>query len=110
MTSKLFISSRTKISAYIFLFIIFFSLLFFAYYSSSNATVNLDKNRLVGHAFGEIDGNAYSNSLEAFRENYSLGIKVFEVDFSVTSDARSFVFMMERKNCMELKIEYRIHH
>jgi len=98
MTFKLFISSGNKILAF-FLFVISFALLGFAYYYSSNAIINLDKNHLVGHAFGEIDGKAYTNSLEAFKQNYSLGIKVFEVDLSVTSDGEVVCFHdgMEKK-------------
>lgn len=92
MTFKLFISASNKILVYFFLFIIFFALLFFAYYYSSNAIINLDKNHLVGHAFGEIDGKVYTNSLEGFKQNYSLGIKVFEVDLSVTSDGEVVCF------------------
>ena len=42
----------------------------------------------IAHAFGGIDGVSYTNSLEAFRENYAKGHRTFEVDFSVTSDDR----------------------
>lgn len=42
----------------------------------------------IAHAFGGIDGVSYTNSLEAFRENYAKGHRTFEVDFSVTSDGR----------------------
>lgn len=41
---------------------------------------------LIGHAFGNVDGIAYTNSLEAFQENYARGIRTFEVDFQFTSD------------------------
>ena len=42
----------------------------------------------IAHAMGAIDGYDYTNSLEAFEYNYSLGHRVFEVDFSVTSDGK----------------------
>lgn len=45
-----------------------------------------DSNRLIAHAMGAIEGKTYSNSLEAFEYNYKLGYRVFEVDFSLTSD------------------------
>ena len=41
---------------------------------------------LVAHACGGIDGQTYTNSLEAFEYNYSLGHRVFEVDFTLTND------------------------
>ena len=41
---------------------------------------------LVAHACGGIDGQTYTNSLEAFEFNYNLGHRVFEVDFTLTSD------------------------
>lgn len=42
----------------------------------------------IGHSFGEIDGDTYTGSLEAFLENYQKGQRVFEVDFSLTSDEK----------------------
>lgn len=44
------------------------------------------KHVYVAHAFGEIDGYTYTNSLEAFQLNYERGHRVFEVDFSLTAD------------------------
>lgn len=41
---------------------------------------------LIAHAFGAIDGITYTNSLEAFEHNYSLGHRIFEVDFDVTDE------------------------
>lgn len=41
---------------------------------------------LVAHAFGGVNGKSYTNSLEAFRNNYELGHKVFEIDFCLTAD------------------------
>lgn len=44
------------------------------------------ENQYIAHAFGSIDGHKYTNSLEAFKANYEKGHRVFEVDFSLTSD------------------------
>jgi glycerophosphoryl diester phosphodiesterase len=43
-------------------------------------------NRLIAHALGGIEGNIYTNSLEALEYNYEAGHRVFEIDLSVTSD------------------------
>ena len=40
----------------------------------------------IMHAMGEIDGKNYTNSREAFLENYARGHRYFEVDLSYTSD------------------------
>ena len=40
----------------------------------------------ITHAMGKIDEVDYTNSLEAFQESYAAGQRVFEVDFSITSD------------------------
>jgi hypothetical protein len=45
-----------------------------------------DKNRLIAHAGGEIDGHRYTNSLEALDYNYNNGFRLFELDISKTSD------------------------
>lgn len=47
-----------------------------------------DDYLLIAHAGGAIDNIAYTNSLEAFIENYNKGFKVFEIDFILTSDQR----------------------
>ncbi|MFD1738953.1 phosphatidylinositol-specific phospholipase C/glycerophosphodiester phosphodiesterase family protein [Bacillus salitolerans] len=43
---------------------------------------------LIAHAMGGIDEKTYTNSLEAFKQNYEKGYRVFEVDLIVTSDAK----------------------
>ena len=52
----------------------------------------LGKNQIVAHAGGgvEQDGEMtfYTNSLEALKQNYSKGIRVFELDFYLTSDKK----------------------
>lgn len=51
-------------------------------------TEYLENNFLIAHAFGGVDGISYTNSLEAFEENYAGGHRIFEVDFCLTSDGR----------------------
>lgn len=41
---------------------------------------------LIAHALGGVNEDTYTNSLEAFENGISIGYKVFEADFSVTSD------------------------
>lgn len=48
--------------------------------------------RYVAHAMGEIDGHAYTNSLEAWRANYAKGCRLFEVDLWMTPDRRLVAF------------------
>jgi len=45
-----------------------------------------DKHRFIAHAGGAINGNIYTNSLEALDENYAKGFKLFELDLVETSD------------------------
>lgn len=57
--------------------------------NSFNKTVDDSWNVYpIAHAMGGIDGYDYTNSLDAFEYNYELGHRVFEVDFSVTSDGK----------------------
>lgn len=44
----------------------------------------------VAHAFGEIDGNFYTNSREAFDLNYEKGFRLFEVDLVLLKDGSVF--------------------
>ena len=55
--------------------------------SHLEAYVN-DRSRFIAHAGGGIDGNTYTNSLEALNENYNKGFRFFELDISVTSDGK----------------------
>lgn len=43
---------------------------------------------MIAHAGGGINGQNYSNSLEALEYNYQKGFRYFEIDFSWTSDAQ----------------------
>lgn len=45
-----------------------------------------DEHFYIAHACGGIDTHEYTNSLEAFEQNYELGHRVFEVDLNFTSD------------------------
>lgn len=45
----------------------------------------------IAHAMGEIDGNIYTNSLEAFQLNYARGFRLFECDFVYLKDGTVFV-------------------
>lgn len=47
---------------------------------------SLDKERVIAHAMGAIDGVQYSNCLEAFLANYNDGFRTFEVDLMLTAD------------------------
>lgn len=42
--------------------------------------------QVMAHAAGQINGNVYTNSLEAFHYNYNLGTVLFELDFQLSSD------------------------
>ncbi|MCR4746398.1 MAG: hypothetical protein K5894_14380 [Lachnospiraceae bacterium] len=46
------------------------------------------EGRYICHALGRIDEYAYTNSKEAFQENYKKGYRVFEIDVEFTSDDR----------------------
>lgn len=42
--------------------------------------------RVMAHALGGIDNYDYTNSLEAFYQNYNAGTRLFEIDLDTTSD------------------------
>lgn len=42
----------------------------------------------ITHAGGTLDGEPYTNSLEALRQNYRAGRRIFEIDLSLTADGR----------------------
>ncbi|MDR2600798.1 MAG: hypothetical protein LBC73_11060 [Oscillospiraceae bacterium] len=46
----------------------------------------INSNRLVAHAGGGFNGIQYLNTIEAVEYNYKRGQRVFEFDFSLTSD------------------------
>ncbi len=43
---------------------------------------------MIAHAGGGINGQNYTNSLESLESNYNKGFRVFEIDFSWTSDGQ----------------------
>ncbi|MDN7241741.1 glycerophosphodiester phosphodiesterase family protein [Planococcus sp. N028] len=43
---------------------------------------------LIAHAAGQIDGEVYTNSLEAFETSYKNGHRLFEIDLSITADGK----------------------
>ena len=46
------------------------------------------KPYVIAHAMGGIDGSTYTNSLEAFQQNYAKGHRLFEIDLHFTSDGK----------------------
>ncbi|WP_055445246.1 sulfatase-like hydrolase/transferase [Lacinutrix himadriensis] len=55
-------------------------------YKSQINTIKKDPTRFIAHAGGAVDGNTYTNSLEALNYNYSRGFKYFELDIIKTID------------------------
>ncbi|PHV71076.1 hypothetical protein CS063_07020 [Sporanaerobium hydrogeniformans] len=45
-----------------------------------------DEHQVIAHALGRIDGINYTNCLEAFKQNYEKGFRVFEVDMALSTD------------------------
>ncbi len=53
-------------------------------FNSKNFKIN--KENFIAHSGGSIEGNIYSNSLEALDLSYSKGIRIFELDLKLTED------------------------
>lgn len=70
------------------LIILFALVLIIVYIVNSNNINSLENIKLIGHAFGIIDGIDYTNSLEAFYAAYNRGVRIFEVDLQMTSDGK----------------------
>lgn len=47
----------------------------------------LASQRIIAHGLGAIGGEAVLNCLEGFEQNYAAGVRVFEADLRMTSDA-----------------------
>ena len=85
-------SSRGKIR---FLSLLFVFIIFAGIFLYKNIPINLscifftEKQNIfrVAHAGGGIDGETYTNSIQAMDLNYSKGFRFFEIDFNTTSDA-----------------------
>ncbi|MDF2960201.1 MAG: hypothetical protein K0S39_1936 [Paenibacillus sp.] len=58
--------------------------------SNVNAAESPDWTRypLIAHAMGGIDGVDYTNSLQAYVQNYDKGQRVFEIDLMLTEDGQ----------------------
>lgn len=56
---------------------------------------------LIAHALGGIDGNDYTNSLEAFEQNYALGYRVFEVDLSFPDTDYTLIASHDRERWLD---------
>lgn len=50
-----------------------------------------EDNDVIAHALGTVSGRTVTNSKEAFLQSYEDGFKLFEADFSVTSDNKLVV-------------------
>lgn len=94
-SAESFAVSKEKEGSYIDLSEIEENTLLHVYQSENQIYVDDFENRFdyswteykyVAHAFGGVGKDTYTNSKEAFLENYQAGHRVFEVDFSVTSD------------------------
>lgn len=62
----------------------------------------IEKGCYIAHAFGGIDGFTYTNSLEAFQVNYSLGHRVFEVDMDYAQDDYSVLLSHHEDHWREI--------
>ena len=60
-----------------------------------------DTMRYIANAGGGIDGNTYTNSLEALELNYKKGFRIFELDILETADYH-FVAAHDWEECAEL--------
>lgn len=54
--------------------------------SEHYASYRVDTNRFIAHAGGAINGNTYTNTLEALDFNYAKGFRFFELDLIRTAD------------------------
>lgn len=48
--------------------------------------------RFIAHAMGEVDGQKYTNSVDAWSANYGKGCRLFEIDLWITSDRQVVAF------------------
>lgn len=56
--------------------------------SAKTSTKWYNNYSVIAHAMGSVNGVAYTNSKEAFNASYKKGYRVFEADFSLTSDKK----------------------
>lgn len=57
-------------------------------YSYHHDIFNKNCCLVISHAGGAVENKLYTNSLEALNINYSIGRRIFELDFMVTSDGK----------------------
>ena len=67
--------------------------------SNDNSNV-LHKHLYIAHALGSIGDISYTNSKEAFLRSYNLGLRLMEVDFSLTKDMRLVCFHYGMKKAL----------
>ena len=72
--------------------IIYFFFIITAAMSFCQVIPQNDKPLFICHAFGSVDGHAYTNSREAFMANYRAGMRYFEVDFTLSKDGQLICF------------------
>lgn len=61
----------------------------------------VEEYKLVAHAMGDIEGHEYTNSLEAFEENYARGYRVFEVDFGLSDPEWTMICLHDEQQWRE---------
>ena len=59
-------------------------------FTASNLNNSYELYGYVAHALGSVDGETYTNSLEAFELSYKKGFKIFEVDMVLLKDGTVF--------------------
>lgn len=72
--------------------IIYFFFIIIATSAFCQVIPDKSKPLLICHAFGSVDGHAYTNSREAFMANYRAGMRYFEVDFTLSKDGQLICF------------------
>lgn len=55
----------------------------------------------IAHALGGIDGNTYTNSLEAFEQSYASGYRIFEIDLSFPDTGYTLIACHDRDQWIE---------
>lgn len=71
----------------LFIIVIFIvTFLVLSYFNKSLLNKHWTDNEFIAHAAGGIDDTAYTNSVEAFEENYEKGFRLFEIDLLLTTD------------------------
>ena len=87
-TIKIYVTNLMRIVNIFVILVSFFGLIIVGFEKTFPPSNKLEwtDEKIIGHSFGEIDGETYTGCLEAFEEKYSEGLRTFEVDFARTSD------------------------